>query len=252
MSAENVRKVIARAVSDGSFRERLFHSPDEAFSGYDLTEQERSSILAGLSREGFDTLSSDLGDRVSRAGVHLDDFVGGLVDAVGSISGEPINPELVEAPLSPPPGPAANTGGEGEGPDSASLPLFAPRPATNPAGAGNEPAGDEVAISPPYVPMPATNPAEANVNVEGAEIESLGGNEPAGDEVAISPPYVPMPATNPAEANVNVEGAEIESLGGNEPAGADSVGKGTFVWCASANPNEADVNVEGLEDEGGL
>jgi len=241
MSAENVRKVIARAVSDGSFRERLFHSPDEAFSGYDLTEQERSSILAGLSREGFDTLSSDLGDRVSRAGVHLDDFVGGLVDAVGSISGEPINPELVEAPLSPPPDSAARVG-------EVAIPAGPDVNADELGGA----AGDEVAISPPYVPMPATNPAEANVNVEGTEIESLGGNEPAGDEVAISPPYVPMPATNPAEANVNVEGAEIESLGGNEPAGADSVGKGTFVWCASANPNEADVNVEGLEDEGGL
>jgi len=92
MSAENVRKVIARAVSDGSFRERLFHSPDEAFSGYDLTEQERSSILAGLSKEGFDTLSSDLGDRVSRAGVRLDEIVDGIVGMlnVDNVSCSPI------------------------------------------------------------------------------------------------------------------------------------------------------------------
>jgi hypothetical protein len=100
MSSENVKKVIARAVSDAGFRELLSRSSDEAFAGYDLTEQEKSSILAGLSHEGFDALASDLGDRVSRAGVHLDDFMGELADMVraGEADATPI-------PLPDPPAP---------------------------------------------------------------------------------------------------------------------------------------------------
>jgi hypothetical protein len=82
MTSADVQKVISRAVSDAGFRELLFRSPDEALAGYDLTDDERATILRGLSREGFDPSASELGERVSRAGIHLDDFVGELVDAV--------------------------------------------------------------------------------------------------------------------------------------------------------------------------
>ena len=129
MSAENVRKVIARAVSDGSFRERLFHSPDEAFSGYDLTEQERSSILAGLSKEGFDTLSSDLGDRVSRAGVHLGDLVEGVInvaDEVGHMPPPIPHTEGEAGTVGSLPTPIPHT--EGEAGTVGALPIPVPRP----------------------------------------------------------------------------------------------------------------------------
>jgi hypothetical protein len=88
MSSKSVKEVIARAVSDGGFRELLFNDPDSALAGYDLTDKERSAILDGLSRDKFDALSSDLGDRVSRAGVHLDDFVGEVIDAIGPVEQE--------------------------------------------------------------------------------------------------------------------------------------------------------------------
>ena len=47
MSGGNVKKVIARAVSDAGFRELFFRNPDGALGEYDLTEQEKASILAG-------------------------------------------------------------------------------------------------------------------------------------------------------------------------------------------------------------
>jgi signal transduction histidine kinase len=82
MTITSVKEVIARAVSDAGFRELLFRDPERALAGYDLTDQETTTILEGLSREGFDALAGELGERVSRAGIGLDDFVGNVIDAV--------------------------------------------------------------------------------------------------------------------------------------------------------------------------
>jgi hypothetical protein len=114
MTAGDVQKVIARAVSDAGFRELLFRNPGDALAGYDLTAEERATILGGLSREGFDASASDLGERVSRAGVHLDDFVGELVDVLGleeaPAPGERIGHEEPEPPPEPPPPPESEVG----------------------------------------------------------------------------------------------------------------------------------------------
>jgi hypothetical protein len=66
MSQEVVAKVIARALGDVEFRSQLFSDPDEALSGYDLTEEQRASLNA-LEEETFDAFASEVEDRVSRA-----------------------------------------------------------------------------------------------------------------------------------------------------------------------------------------
>jgi hypothetical protein len=83
MSADNVKKIIGRAVTDAAFRELLFNKPDEALAGYDLTEAEIAS-LKNLTREQFDATASKLEERVSRAGMHLGDFIGDIVGTVGA------------------------------------------------------------------------------------------------------------------------------------------------------------------------
>ena len=72
MSAETVTKIIGRAVNEPEYRELLFSDPAKALEGYELTEEE-SAGLKGLSREGFDAVANELGERVSRAGLGLPD-----------------------------------------------------------------------------------------------------------------------------------------------------------------------------------
>jgi signal transduction histidine kinase len=108
MTITSVKEIIARAVSDARYRELLFRDPERALAGYDLTDQETTTILEGLSREGFDALAGELGERVSRAGMGLDDFVGGVIDAV---SGGPVivASDVSDAPM-PLPGEDARSG----------------------------------------------------------------------------------------------------------------------------------------------
>ncbi len=83
MSEENVKKIIGRAVTDAAFRGLLFSRPDEALAGYDLTDDEIVS-LKNLPREQFDSTAIQLEERVSRAGIHLGDVVGGVLGAMGT------------------------------------------------------------------------------------------------------------------------------------------------------------------------
>ncbi len=68
MSAENVEKIIGKAVVDGEYRRLLFSEPDKALEGYELTEEEKSALI-GLEREKFDAVAGELEDRISRAGM---------------------------------------------------------------------------------------------------------------------------------------------------------------------------------------
>ncbi len=189
MSSENVKKVIARAVSDAGFRELLSRSPNEAFSGYDLTEQEKSSILAGLSHEGFDALASDLGDRVSRAGVHLDDFMGEIADMVraGEADATPIplpdppepEGEIDATPITLPDPP--KPGGEAE-----VIPITIPHP--RPEDPDVEPSpiphpGDEAEVIPITIP----HPRPEDPDVEPSPIPH------PGDEAEAIPITIPYP-----------------------------------------------------------
>ncbi len=65
MSAENLEKIVAKAVEDAKFRDLLFSKPDQAIEGYELTEQE-ILILKSMAREKFDAGASELEKRVSR------------------------------------------------------------------------------------------------------------------------------------------------------------------------------------------
>ena len=65
MSAENLEKIIARAVEDEKFRELLFKNPEAAVAGFDLSEAE-IAILKSLAAENFDAAARDLEQRISR------------------------------------------------------------------------------------------------------------------------------------------------------------------------------------------
>lgn len=66
MSQETVTKVITKALLDDEFRSQLFSDPDEALSGYDLTEEERASLSA-LQEDAFDAFASEIEERISRS-----------------------------------------------------------------------------------------------------------------------------------------------------------------------------------------
>ena len=68
MSTENVEQIIGKAVVDSEYRELLFTEPDKALEDYELTEEEKSA-LKGMEREEFDSVASDLEERISRAGL---------------------------------------------------------------------------------------------------------------------------------------------------------------------------------------
>ncbi len=65
MSAENLEKVVARAVEDEKFRVLLFNNPGKALKGFDLTEEE-IAILTNLEAENFDAEARELEERISR------------------------------------------------------------------------------------------------------------------------------------------------------------------------------------------
>lgn len=65
MSAENLEKIVEKAVEDAVFRDLLFSNPDQAIEGYELTEQE-ILILKSMERENFDDVARELEKRVSK------------------------------------------------------------------------------------------------------------------------------------------------------------------------------------------
>ena len=65
MSAENLGKVVARAVEDPKFRELLFSEPDKALQEFELTPEE-TATLKSLAPEQFDSAASELDKRISK------------------------------------------------------------------------------------------------------------------------------------------------------------------------------------------
>jgi hypothetical protein len=65
MSAESVKQVISRAVTEPEYRSLLFKSPAQALAGYELTGDEQAA-LSGLTPESFDALVGNLEARISR------------------------------------------------------------------------------------------------------------------------------------------------------------------------------------------
>lgn len=50
MSADQVQRVLDRAMSEPEFREQLARDPDAALGGYDLTAEERARFGSGTAR----------------------------------------------------------------------------------------------------------------------------------------------------------------------------------------------------------
>ncbi len=82
MSKEAVQAVIGKAVTDSKFREQLFASPDEALSGYELTEAEIAA-LKSIDSESMEVLAGSLDERISKA------FVAGWAAGLSAAGGEP-------------------------------------------------------------------------------------------------------------------------------------------------------------------
>jgi hypothetical protein len=67
MSEETIHLVIGRAVTDPEFCDLFFNNPDAALSDYDLTDDEKIA-LKGVTRDRFDSVQSELEERLSKAG----------------------------------------------------------------------------------------------------------------------------------------------------------------------------------------
>lgn len=68
MSADDVRDILIKAVTDTEFRETLFNDPDEAVADYDLSEEELDA-LKQLEPDKFTAAAGELEERISRAGI---------------------------------------------------------------------------------------------------------------------------------------------------------------------------------------
>src|SRR3990170_383217 len=64
MSAQELRKVVSRAVLDEGFRRTLYSNPDQILQGYDLTEDEIGALRA-MPAETIDDFASNLEERIS-------------------------------------------------------------------------------------------------------------------------------------------------------------------------------------------
>ena len=65
MSTSSVQAVIRKAVSDPTFRELLFNQPSQALAEFDLTANERASLIK-MDKSIFNSDAVDLEERVSR------------------------------------------------------------------------------------------------------------------------------------------------------------------------------------------
>ena len=83
MSAEQVKDIIGKAVVEADYRKLLFSQPEKALEGYDLTEEERASLLA-LEEDAFDAFASELEERVSK-GFDPTPFVPGAEFFIGRL-----------------------------------------------------------------------------------------------------------------------------------------------------------------------
>ena len=65
MSQAVVMEIIGKAIDDKKFRKELFKHPAKALQGYDLTDEEQSS-LSNLNEDNFDDFAGGLGDRTTK------------------------------------------------------------------------------------------------------------------------------------------------------------------------------------------
>ena len=65
MSQDSVSQIIGRAVTDAEFRKTLFSDPEQAFQGYDLTEDDKEA-LKNLKQEDLEDFSTKLDSRITK------------------------------------------------------------------------------------------------------------------------------------------------------------------------------------------
>lgn len=65
MSQDAVNALIGKAATDSEFRKLLQTTPEKAFEGFDLTDEEKDALLK-MNFESLDTFAGDLDDRISK------------------------------------------------------------------------------------------------------------------------------------------------------------------------------------------
>ena len=70
MSQKAVQNLIGRAVMDEAFRKLLFSDPDQAFEGFDLTEEEKK-ILRALDADEVASFAGKLDERITKAKMQI-------------------------------------------------------------------------------------------------------------------------------------------------------------------------------------
>ena len=70
MSKETVREIITKAVSDTDFRALLLSTPEQALTGYELTDSERQEF-ANLKADDLSLDAQELEERISKWGIGI-------------------------------------------------------------------------------------------------------------------------------------------------------------------------------------
>ena len=68
MSKATVEQLIGKLLIDAAFRNAVVADPANALAGYDLSDEERAALLAGLNAKSFDALAGELEVRLSKGG----------------------------------------------------------------------------------------------------------------------------------------------------------------------------------------
>jgi hypothetical protein len=66
MAEDHVSMIIGRAVTDSKFRELLLANPEQALEEYDLTDEEKESLLK-IRKEDLEDFSGKLDDRITKS-----------------------------------------------------------------------------------------------------------------------------------------------------------------------------------------
>lgn len=66
MSMQNVEVILGKLVTDQEFRKLLSENPDQALSGYELTDEEKEALRT-IDSEKLTALSESLDQRITKA-----------------------------------------------------------------------------------------------------------------------------------------------------------------------------------------
>lgn len=87
MATEQLTEIITKALTDGTYRQQLLESPDEAMAGFELSDDE-ANMLRNLKPEAFEEIDLDVEERQSKSGLGMGfgSLMSGRDAAAGDVS----------------------------------------------------------------------------------------------------------------------------------------------------------------------